>query len=251
MRDELRDGRAAGGWLGTGSPTVAELLADAGFDFIIVDTEHTPASIETVEASIRAIEATAPDVAPIVRVPDNDPARIKRVLDLGPAGLMCPRIDTPEAAAALVDASTYPPAGQRGMAASRASRYGREIETYYREADTSLLRIAQIETETAVGNAGAIAATDGIDSLLIGPADLSAGLGVFGEYEGDRFREAVRSVVQASGDVPVGTLATPPMDPEEWLALGFDYLILGTDQGYVQAGADRWLDAYESSDPAP
>ena len=248
LRATLRD-RPAGHWLSTPSPQVAEQLALTDADFVVIDTEHAPTGTESVEAAVRAVDAASArsdgdgDTAAVVRVAWNDHVRIKRVLDTGAAGVMAPRVNSAEEAEAFVAAARYPPEGRRGVAAARASAYGRDFEGYYDRANDRVATIAQIETATAVENAGAIAAVDGLDALLVGPADLSSDLGVFGEYGHERFVSAVESVL-AAGDVPVGTLATSPAEVDRWAEYGYDYQVVGVDAGYLAAGADAALERY-------
>ncbi|QZP38759.1 HpcH/HpaI aldolase family protein [Halobaculum magnesiiphilum] len=278
LRATLRE-RPAGHWLSTPSPQIAEQLALTDADFVVIDTEHAPTGIESVEAAVRAVDAAnardgpggtdargnrdadagaaaagdtgdanaAGDTAAVVRVAWNDHVRIKRVLDTGAAGVMSPRVNTREEAAEFVAAARYPPEGRRGVAGTRASAYGRDLDDYYGRANDRVATIAQIETETAVANAGDIAAVDGLDALLVGPADLSADLGVFGEYDSERFLGAVERVL-AESSVPVGTLATSPAEIDHWAELGYDYQIVGVDAGYVAAGAAAALERYAAGE---
>ncbi|SHG81035.1 HpcH/HpaI aldolase family protein [Halobaculum gomorrense] len=265
LRATLRES-PAGHWLSTPSPQLAEQLALTDADFVVIDTEHAPTGLESVEAAVRAVDAAnardgagsgdrgrgdteraaAADTAAVVRVAWNDHVRIKRVLDTGAAGVMAPQVNTAAQAESFVDAVRYPPEGRRGVAGTRASAYGRDLDGYYERANDRVAAIAQIETEAAVENAGEIAAVDGLDALLVGPADLSADLGIFGEYEAERFRAAVESVL-ADSEVPVGTLATSLREVDEWADLGYDYQIVGVDAGYVAGGAEAALTRYDES----
>ncbi len=238
------------------SPTVAEALSTAAFDFVTVDTEHAPTTTESVENMVRAVDAAPGDTETVVRVAENDPVRIKRVLDAGPAGLMAPQVNSAAEAAALVEACRYPPqvdgdgesagTGRRGVAASRASDYGRRLDEYVRHDSFSIAVIAQIETERAVAAAGEIAAVDGIDALFVGPADLSASMGRFRAFDDPAVREAIDATVAAGDEagVPVGTLATSEARIDAWLEAGFDFLIVGTDVGFLSTGADRAIERY-------
>lgn len=236
-----------GTWLSIGHPAVAEILASLEYDYIVIDTEHTPMGLETLEDVLRGIEAGG-DVASIARVPWNDPVRIKRLLDTGVDGVLIPMVDTPEEAREAVEAVRYPPEGRRGIAAGRASRYGLEFEEYVARADEELATIVQIETETGVENAESIARVDGVDSLLVGPADLSAALDVFGEWDDDRFVDAVDAVLEAgeATGTAVGTLSIDADDVERWHEAGFDYQIVGVDFLELIDGARRLRDRYES-----
>lgn len=266
LKRKLREGdRPVGGWCSLPSPGVAEALATAEFDFVTVDTEHAPTTMESVEHALRAIEAAPGGTEALVRVAEVDPTRIKRVLDAGPAGLMAPQVNAVSEARGLVRACRYPPQesdegsaggegsgdgpdGTRGVAASRASNYGRRLDEYVRSAAESLAVIVQIETPEAVANAGEIASVPGIDALFVGPADLSASLGRFRTFDDPEFVDAIRETVTAGNDagVPVGTLATTDERIDAWLDTGFDFLIVGTDVGFLGAGADRAIERYEN-----
>lgn len=270
LKRTLREGdRPVGGWCSLPSPGVAEAMATAAFDFLTVDTEHSPATAESVENMLRAVEAAPGDTETLVRTADVDPARIKRILDAGPAGIMAPQIHSPADAREFVEACRYPPQadgddtdadpaderrvdadgyrGQRGVAGSRASAYGRRLGEYLRHESDEIAVIAQIETERAVESAGDIAAVPGIDALFVGPADLSAALGRFGAYDDPSFTAAIEETIAAAKDagVPVGTLATSDDLIDTWLDAGYDFLIAGTDVGFLSAGADRAIERYE------
>lgn len=239
--DELFD--SVGTWTSLSDPAVAEIAGDAGFDFVVVDTEHTPLGLETVANCVRAVDAS--NCHSIVRVPWNDTVRIKRILDVGPDGLFVPMVDDAETARDAVEATIYPPEGTRGVAAARAAEYGRQFEEYVTEGHRDVSVVVQIETETAVENAADIAAVDGIDGLFVGPADLSASLGVFGEWTDAELLAAVETVLKAgeTAGVPVGTLGTTPQQIRALGSLGFDYMVAGADFTHLVEGQKRALDA--------
>lgn len=241
----LRAGESvAGSWISIGHPQVAEITSLLGFDFAVVDTEHAPNGLETVENMVRAVECG--ESAAIVRVPWNDPVRIKRTLEVGPTGLLIPMVETEDEAQAAVEAMRYPPDGIRGMASSRASEYGLRFEEYVETANESLLTILQIETERGVTNAADIAAVEGVDALLIGPADLSASLGSLGDWEDATVTDAIDTVLDES-DVPVGTLAVTNDDIERWVGQGFDFVIVGVDTNYLARSARDAKEIYENA----
>lgn len=249
LREQLTAGASpAGTWVSIDSAAAAEAVAGLGFDFAVVDTEHTAMGWETVENVVRAIDAAPGVTAPVVRVAWNDHVRIKRALDVGVAGLVAPQVNTPEEARGLVEATRYPPEGRRGIAASRASDYGRSLGEYYETAGEELAVFSQVESEQAVDNAADIARVDGVDALFVGPADLSGSLGVFGEFDSPRFRDAIDRVLAAGEEtgVPVVTLATSDDEVERWLDAGFDFLVVGYDLGYLAEGAARALETYRS-----
>ncbi|PSP64228.1 aldolase [Halobacteriales archaeon QH_8_64_26] len=254
MSDRLRRRLAArepllGTWLSLSDPAVAEIGASLGYDFALIDTEHTPLSLETVTELVRAIEAADGETEAFVRVSWNDPVELKRVLDTGVGGVMVPMVNTAKQARQAVEATRYPPEGERGIAAGRAAEYGLDFENYVERANEEIATIVQIERERGVENAEAIAAVEEIDALLIGPADLSAALGAFGEPESDAFAEAIDQVLEAgeATDTPVGTLAIETEEVETRVEQGFDFLIAGLDAAHLIEGNRRAKRAYESA----
>lgn len=241
--DTLYD--AIGTWSSLSDPAVAEIAAGDEFDFVVVDTEHTPLGLETVSDCLRAVDAA--DGEAFVRVPWNDAVRIKRLLDLGPDGLLVPMVDTAEKAREAVVATRYPPTGERGVAAGRAADYGRRFESYVRNGHRDLTVVVQIETEAAVENAADIAAVEGVDGLFVGPADLSASMGRFAEWNDETFLEAIETVLAAGEmvDVPVGTLGTTPEQIRSLGSLGFDFLVAGADFTHLLEGQRRAFEAAE------
>jgi 2-dehydro-3-deoxyglucarate aldolase/4-hydroxy-2-oxoheptanedioate aldolase len=238
-----------GAWSIIGNPTVAEHLAHADFDFVVFDGEHSENTIEDMGVGIRAVEAADAGTVPIVRVSENNGAEIRRLLDLDPRGIVVPQIESLDEAEAAVDATQYPPEGVRGVAGSRASEYGRSLGEYLDSANESIATILQIETGGALEDVEEIAAIDGLDGLFIGPADLSARLGVFGQFESEQFLDAVERTVAAAAehDVAVGTLATGLDAVERRQEWGVDFIATGTDVGYLREAADQYLDRYHET----
>ena len=248
LRHRFHDGeQLRGGWVSIPHGEVAELTARHDYDFVVVDMEHAPTDVGDLGDLVRGIDAAPGDTVPLVRVPTNDEVVIKRTLDAGVGGLMVPRIDTAADAEAVVAASTYPPEGIRGTAGTRASGFGADLPAYLDGADDALTRIVQVETLAAVENAADIAAVSGIDALFVGPADLSVALDVSLDYEAAVFEDAVEAGVAAADDagVPVGVFATDPDRFETWAARGFDFGIMGYDAGFLRAGNERLLSAYD------
>jgi len=238
--------RLVGVWSVIGHPVVADLLGAAGFDFVVLDGEHSENTVEEIGVSIRAIEATGTDAAPVVRAPENNPADIRRLLDLGPEGIIVPQIESLAEARDAVEATQYPPAGIRGVAGNRASGYGRRLGEYVERADDQVATILQIETETALDAVEEIAAIDGLDGLFIGLADLSARLGIFGQFESEQFLDAIERTVAAAAaaEVPVGTLATTLPSIERRDDWGVDFMATGTDVGCLRHAAEQYLTRY-------
>jgi len=243
------EANVVGAWLSIGHPTVAEVTAAQDFDFVLIDTEHTPLGLETVANMSRGVEAAKGDTETIVRVPSSDPIRIKRTLDIGVAGVMIPMVETKKEAEQVVASVRYPPSGIRGVASGRATDYGDEFKKYVESANGSIATIVQIETQTGLNNAEEIAATDGIDGVFIGPADLSANLGVFAEWENNELTEAIDTVIRACDktDVPVGTLVVDPDDIKMRVDQGFDYLIVGKDTNHLLSANESIRQRYQNA----
>ena len=205
--------RLYGAWLGLASSAVAELLACAGYDFLVIDQEHGAGSLQDATAMLRACDAR--HVPAIVRVPWNDHVYLKRILDLGAQSVMIPMVETAEEAAAAVAACRYPPAGRRGWAApaSRCSAFGFDAG-YTATANDALFLIAQIESAAAVEQATAIAAVDGVDLVLIGINDLAGSIGCLeqlGRPEVDELVRRAESGVREAGK-PLGSVPSARRD---------------------------------------
>jgi 2-keto-3-deoxy-L-rhamnonate aldolase RhmA len=241
IRSRVRAGEMlAGAWLSLGSAVSAEITGHCGFDWILFDLEHGFGDNNDLLHQLQAIEAS-PTVG-IVRVPAIDGASFKRVLDLGPAGLMVPDVRTVDDAVRLVRLARIPPLGVRGAAQStRASGYGFGYERYVAEANASLLLVAQIESREGVENAEAIAGVDGIDVLFVGPLDLSIDLGLPADRPRGAFAEAVSRVAEAArrqGKV-AGVLVRGPEQARDYADLGFTFIAMGSDRGLIAAGMAR------------
>jgi len=192
------------------SPVAAEILGHAGYDAVMIDMEHGPGDMLNTVAQLQALAGTG--AAALVRVPENAAVHLKRVLDAGPDGVMVPAVSTRAEAEKAVAACRYPPQGIRGVAhpIARAANYGVDVDRYIGETEKNLLIICQIETLAGVDNAAAIAATDGIDMIFIGPMDLSASAGRFDEPDHADVSELIERVerdVAAAGKM-LGGLAT-------------------------------------------
>jgi 4-hydroxy-2-oxoheptanedioate aldolase len=218
-----------GTFAATGSPLVANLLAVAGFDWLLLDLEHGAGDEGLLQSQMFAAES---DGAPaVVRTETFERIRIGRVLDLGARGVMFPRVDTAAQAADAVAHLHYPPDGDRGVAgANRARRYGLRTDPFA-EANGEIAGIVQIESAQAVAEVEAIAAVPGVDALFIGPNDLSHSLGVPGDLQAPVFRDAVTRVLAASRahGPAAGILAATPELCRSFIAEGFTLLALGND----------------------
>jgi len=224
-----------GCWLEMCSPIAAEIVAQAGYDSVLIDLEHGPGSILDAVSLMHAVQGSK--CAPFIRVPTNDPVVLKRVLDIGVAGVMIPAVNTAAEATAAVSACRYPPQGLRGMAASivRASDYGARWREYTGAAAESLLIMCQIESANGVENAAAIAAVEGVDMLFIGPFDLSAGLGHLGHPDHADVRQKIAHVEAAAKQAgrALGGIPTPGRSADDLLAAGYRLILADADVGLL------------------
>jgi len=232
-------GTAFGCWLNLTSPLTAEIVAQAGYDCVLIDLEHGPGSILDSLGLMQAVQGADP--VPLIRVPWNDPVALKRVLDIGAGGVMIPAVDGADEAKAAVAACRYPPLGTRGMAAGvvRASGYGAAWREYAHRAHERLLLMCQIESAEGVGNAEAIAAIEGVDLLFVGPFDLSASLGYLGEPDHPDVRAMIGKVeraAQAAGKL-LGGIPTPERSAGELVAVGYHLVLADSDLALLRDSA--------------
>lgn len=232
----LRERRAQiGFWLALGDPASAEICAGAGFDWLLIDGEHSAHTPQTVLAQLRAI-AGYPGTHAVARVPSSDPVTIKQYLDLGVQTLLVPMVESAEQAAAVVRACRYPPAGDRGVGGARAARWGR-FPRYVHEADAQIAVIVQVESVTGMEQLEAITAVDGIDGVFLGPADLAASMGHLGQPTHPQVKasvvEAIRRI-QHAGKAP-GILTRDEAFARESLALGALMVAVGLDAHLLAA----------------
>ena len=216
----------------TPAPLVVEMIAAAGFDFVILDAEHTLTSPERLEHLIRAADAA--DLISLVRVPQAPCPMIVQVLDAGARGVVLPRVRDGRQAAECVAMCRYHPHGHRGLNAGRPADFGRmPLEDYIRFANEQVLVAAMIEDTEGVHNAQAIAATPGIDLIIEGAADLSQSLGKPWQTRAPEVREALMQVQRVALEQGVAFCAVPrtPADYATWRARGVAAFVLGDDRG--------------------
>jgi 2-dehydro-3-deoxyglucarate aldolase/4-hydroxy-2-oxoheptanedioate aldolase len=232
-----------GCWLASGAPSTAEALGCAGFDFLVVDTEHTPIDPPQMVDILRTIAGTPAQA--IVRPPWNDMVMVKRVLDAGAQTLLLPFVQSAEEAKLAVSFTRYPPAGVRGVAGThRGSRYG-TIPDYVKRAHEQICVIVQIETMTSFAQIEAIAAVPGVDSLFIGPSDLSASMGLLGDMGNPAVQEKLAAGAQACKRVgkPCGIIGFNPEMAKKFLGYGFSWIAVSSDLALMVGRAQEYLGA--------
>ena len=229
-------------------PAVSELCGDAGYDFTWIDTEHAPLDNHTVLTHVMATRGT--DVAPFVRVPANDPVLIKPLLELEPAAIIVPLIQSPQDVRKAVEACKYPPRGIRGYGPRRGVRFGGvDMQTYLDEADDHTMVIVQIEHIDAVNALDAILATEGLDGICLGPNDLSGSLGVLGQISHPDVAAAIDTTIEkarASGVLLGVATGYDPQRVRGWIAKGIQWICLDTDCVGLYRYATQVIDDVQS-----
>lgn len=240
----LRTGKPQIGiWISLGSAFAAEAVAGAGFDWALIDMEHSPNDLRSVLAQLQGFagyETTA-----LVRPEWNDPVLVKRLLDIGAPGLLFPMVQTVEEANKAVAATRYPPRGIRGVSGTtRANKFGR-ISDYFTAIEDQTAVLLQVETCAAVALAGQIGAVDGCSGVFFGPADIAADMGLLGQPMHEAVWALIMPVAKTliAAGIPVGTLVADAGFARRLLDEGFGFVACGTDAGLLARGADSLLKA--------
>ena len=226
-----------GSWVQSGAPAVAEAMGMCGFDFLVVDMEHSPIGIAEAVSLLRAIACTPAE--PVVRLPWNDQIMVKRMLDAGARNLMFPFVQSAEEARAAVSYTRYPPQGVRGVASlHRGSRYGHTSD-YLETANDSITVVVQIETPEALERLPQIATVPGVDSLFLGPADLSAALGRIGAIDHPEVQTLIAGAPQSAHSVgkSIGIIAGNPDGLRRFMSYGYDWGAVGSDLSLLRGRA--------------
>ena len=216
-------------WSSLTSNLLAEILGDAGFDWILFDTEHAPNDLQQLIGQLQAIRGTS--VHAVVRPAANDPVLIKRVLDIGFRNILVPFVQTAEDAALAVAATRYPPKGICGVSAyQRNNGYGR-VEQYFDSIDDNITVAVQIETKEAIANLHSIGTTPGVDAIFVGPGDLAASFGHLGQIRHADVQNAIRGIGEeaTAAGVPAGIVAGNVDDAQRYLTWGFTFMTVASD----------------------
>jgi 4-hydroxy-2-oxoheptanedioate aldolase len=230
-----------GTWLSSGSPATAEALGCAGFDFLVVDTEHTPIDVPQMTEILRAIAGTPAQA--IVRPPWNDMVMIKRALDAGAQTLLLPFVQDEDEARRAVAYTRYPPAGVRGVAGThRGSRFG-TVANYLKNAANELCVIVQIETLSALAKLPQIAAVPGVDSIFVGPNDLAASMGHLGDMGQTAVQEKVALAAKECRRLgkPCGIVGQNPEVVATYLDYGYSWVAVSSDMGMMVSRAQEFI----------
>jgi 4-hydroxy-2-oxoheptanedioate aldolase len=247
FKQALKSGRLQiGFWHSLSSHVAVEILADAGFDWILLDTEHAPNELPMVHTQLMA--ACGGTAHPVVRPAWNDPVIIKRLLDIGAQSLLIPYVETEEEARRAVMSVRYPPEGFRGFAGqARASRYGR-IKGYHATANAQICLLVQVETKRGLESLEKIARVEGVDGMFVGPGDLSAALGYLGQPNHPEVVKIIEDTIQRIKDAGAapGILTGDAELAQHYIDLGCLFAAVGSDTGILARGADQLAAKFRS-----
>ncbi|WP_120003779.1 HpcH/HpaI aldolase family protein [Nesterenkonia muleiensis] len=241
-----------GGWICSGSPVAAEIMAGAGLDWLLIDMEHAPNGLESVLAQLHAVSGYPS--APVVRVPAGETVIIKQVLDLGAQNILVPMVSTADQAREIVAMTQYPPAGIRGVgsALARSGRWNR-VEGYLQNGADHVSVFVQIETAEGIVNAAEIAAVEGIDGVFLGPSDLAASMGLIGQQT---HPDVVASVTTAFTAItesgkPAGVNAFDPTAARDYVDAGASWVLVGADVALLARGSEKLAADFIGTDSTP
>lgn len=233
-------------WCSLCSNITVDILSDSGFDWLLLDSEHSPNELPAILSQLQA--ARGGTATPIVRPPWNDAVMIKRFLDIGAPALLLPYVQNVEEARRAVAATRYPPVGIRGVTGSgRASRYGR-VPGYMQKADSEIAVLVQVETRESMASLEQIAEVEGVDGVFIGPADLSTSFGYAGNWSGAEMQGVIKDAVTRLKKVgkPAGFLTANEEEARRLIDWGYTFVAVGADLGLLRNAADGLAKRFKS-----
>jgi 2-dehydro-3-deoxyglucarate aldolase len=239
FRADLRAGkRLIGCWASLAAPITTEILGLAGFDWILLDGEHSPNDVTTFVPQLMALKGSPS--APVVRPPWNEPVIIKRLLDIGFHNFLLPYVETADQARNAVASTRYPPRGIRGVSvAHRSNMYG-TVQGYFPDINDNITVLLQIETRKGLEAVDEIAAVDGVDGVFVGPSDLAAAFGHLGNPNDHDVQDAIRHIftrARAAGKA-AGILTGVEVDARRYLDWGATFVAVGSDLGLLRAASE-------------
>lgn len=241
IKQKLKNGQPTiGSWMQIPSTSVAEIMGNAGYDWVAVDLEHGHFSNESLTGIFRALETGG--TAPFARVAQCEQKDIKCALDAGAVGLILPMIEAPEQLKRGIDWAYYPPKGTRGVGYCRANLFGKAFETHQKNSINNTIIVAQIEHIRAVENLEEILQVKDLDAIMVGPYDLSASMGLTGEFENPRFVKMMEKIFQKAKEhtIPMGAHVVKPVkkDLEKAIAEGHQFIAYGIDSVFLWTSAE-------------
>ena len=214
------------------SPEIAELLSQAGFDWLFVDMEHTPLGVKDVQ---RILQAVGKEFPCLVRVPAMDEAWIKKVLECGPTGIIVPHVKTAEEIEKILRWSKYPPEGTRSAGIFRAQGYGMNLQDYMSKSNQNLVVLPQVEHVEAVENVESFVKIQGLSALFVGPYDLSGSVDKLGKVEDPEVRGMIQEVhsICSKAGLATGIFGVDAEAAESYIDMGYSLIAVGTDTSYL------------------
>ena len=247
FKQKLKTQQQLGLWLGLADGYAAEIAANAGFDWLLIDGEHAPNDLRSTLYQLQSIAAYASQA--VVRPVTGNVALIKQLLDIGAQTLLIPMVESAEQAKLIVSATRYPPNGIRGVgsALARASRWN-SLKNYVHDADEQICILLQIESQKGLENLDEILQVNGIDGVFIGPADLSADLGYLGNpghpYMQEIIISSIKKIRQAGK--AAGILSADEKLAKQYLALGTEFVAIGVDTSLLMNSMNQLLAKFKS-----
>lgn len=243
-RDIIANKKLIGCWCSLANPITTEILGLAGFDWLLLDGEHSPNDVSSFILQLMALKDSCS--APVVRPPWNDTVIIKRLLDAGFYNFLIPFVETAEDAAKAVSATRYPPEGVRGVSVAQRSNHFGTIKDYWTTVNQNITVMVQIESRAGIAAIDEICAVNGVDGVFIGPSDLAAGYGHLGNPMHPEVQEAMAQVFATAKKhgKPVGILAPVEADARHYMELGATFVAVGSDQGVFRATTQALRDKF-------
>jgi 2-dehydro-3-deoxyglucarate aldolase/4-hydroxy-2-oxoheptanedioate aldolase len=237
FRARLKKGdRLIGTLITIPAPEIAEIMAEVGYDWLFIDTEHASFNAHSAQGILQAVDHRCPCV---IRIPTNEEVWIKKALDIGAAGIIAPGVNSAEEAERIVRMCKYPPRGTRGVGIGRAHKYGLKFKEYVANANDEIAVILQAENTNAVENIAEIVQVPDIDAVLIGPYDLSASMGKMGRINDAEVQAAIASVMECCREarVPLGIFADSAESAAPFIKQGYTLVAISTDCLHMVQGA--------------
>ena len=236
LKEKLKNQKLTlGSWITIGDPIVAEVMARSGFEWLTIDMEHSAITLDIAQNLIRIIELNG--CIPLVRVPENNPYIIKRVMDAGAHGVIVPMVNSKKDAEKAVKAVRYPPEGARGVGLARAQDYGFDFDGYKKWLEKESIIIVQIEHINAVKNLKEILSTKGVDGFIVGPYDISGSMGKPGNFENAEFKKQIKKIMDISKEMKktAGYHVIPPEvdETKKIINLGYRFVAVSLDTLYL------------------
>jgi 2-dehydro-3-deoxyglucarate aldolase len=241
IRDNLRTGQPSiGSWIQIPHASIAEIMGQSGYDWVAVDMEHGAISVQQLPDIFRALELG--NTLPLVRLLQGEPKECKQALDAGAGGVIVPMVESAEQVEEIKQAICWPPSGNRGVGFSRANLFGKYFDIYVEEAQQPFLAV-MIENMKAVANLDGILSVNGLDAILIGPYDLSASMGLTGQFDNPKFNQVVKEIIEKCNKykIPCGDHLVEPSLPalKQRVKNGYRFIAYSIDSVFINNSAQR------------